>query len=220
MKNTIKKVIEDSYKYNLGHIPSALSVLPIVKNLYESSVRYPIVLGKSFGLQAWFIDETVEEIYKKNRQYKILTPEFFSNSVFDVVYTQQQLGLAAGYAVGYSIANNIPVICILSDGDFFLSSTISAIDTAIRFNTKVHFIIDHNNVQLFSERSIEHMKFHNVEYTEQYRPEEYDYTKPKILCVNTIKGYGCTVLEERPKDWHYRKISDITELEYLLANVS
>lgn len=205
-KHHIINLLYDSYIYKLGHIPSALSILPIVLKLKDN--KTPIIIGKSFGIQAWFIDENIKNFFVKNKEYKILTKDFFNNSSFNVKYCQQQLGLAAGFSVGYSIYKN-QCICLLSDGDVFLESTLSAIDLSFRLNLHINFIIDSNNCQLFNSKSVNSV-------LEKYVYKEYSINGflnnelkngPFITIVKTIKGYGIKTLEENPKDWHYRLLT-------------
>ena len=205
-KQHIINLLYDSYIYKLGHIPSALSILPIVLKLKDS--KTPIIIGKSFGIQAWFIDENIKNFFIKNKEYKILTKDFFNNSSFNVKYCQQQLGLAAGFSVGYSIHKN-QCICLLSDGDVFLESTLSAIDISFKLNLPINFIIDSNNCQLFNSKSVNSL-------LEKYVYKEYSINDflsnelkngPFITIVKTIKGYGIKTLEENPKDWHYRLLT-------------
>ena len=205
-KQYIIDLLYNSYIYKLGHIPSVLSILPIVLKLKDN--KTPIIIGKSFGIQAWFIDENIKNFFIKNKEYKILTKDFFNNSSFNVKYCQQQLGLAAGFSVGYSIHKN-QCICLLSDGDVFLESTLSAIDLSFKLNLPINFIIDSNNCQLFNSKSVNSV-------LEKYVYKEYSINDflsnelkngPFITIVKTIKGYGIKTLEENPKDWHYRLLT-------------
>lgn len=205
-KQYVIDLLYNSYIYKLGHIPSALSVLPIVLKLNEN--KTPIIIGKSFGIQAWFIDENVKNFFIKNKEYKVLTKDFFNNSSFNVKYCQQQLGLAAGFSVGYSIHNN-KCICLLSDGDVFLDSTLSAIDLSFKLNLPVNFIIDSNNCQLFNSKSVNSVlkKYVYKEYSINDFLNNELKNGPFITVVKTIKGYGIKTLEENPKDWHYRLLT-------------
>ena len=134
----VKDIIDDSYEYRIGHIPSALSLFCITKQLINYSNS--IIIGKSFGVQAWFIDGSVRKSFLSQTKRKILSVEDFNDSKFNVKYCQQQLGLAAGFSVGYSkIHKDDVVFCILSDGDVFMNSTLSAIDIARRFKYKIYY---------------------------------------------------------------------------------
>ena len=107
----VKDIIDDSYEYRIGHIPSALSLFCITKQLINYS--NPIIIGKSFGVQAWFIDGSVRKSFLSQNKRKILSVEDFNDSKFNVKYCQQQLGLSAGFSVGYSkIHKDEVVFCI------------------------------------------------------------------------------------------------------------
>ena len=95
----VQNILQDSYEYRIGHIPSALSLFCITKELV--GVSNPIIIGKSFGAQAWFLDKVVKDNFISSRN-RVLKVEDFRGSTFNVKYCQQQLGLAAGFAVGYS----------------------------------------------------------------------------------------------------------------------
>lgn len=206
-KDYIIDLLHDSYTYKLGHIPSALSVLPIVLKLKDNKI--PLILGKSFGIQAWFLDKIVKNFFINHQEYKILTKEFFNGSLFNVKYCQQQLGLAAGFSIGYAIENN-PCICLLSDGDVFLESTLSAIDLSFKLNLPINFIIDSNDCQLFNSRSVNNIlkKYSSKKYTISEFMNSKLEIGPYVTIVKTIKGYGIKPLEKNPKEWHYRILSE------------
>ena len=199
----VKDIIDDSYEYRIGHIPSALSLFCITKQLINYS--NPIIIGKSFGVQAWFIDGSVRKSFLSQNKRKILSVEDFKDSRFNVKYCQQQLGLAAGFSVGYSKIHKDEVIfCILSDGDVFMNSTLSAIDMAFKENLNIKFIIDYNKVQLFGSNDCTNViNKYNISY------DKLNINKfPEIILFHTIKGCGVKCFELEPKKWHYTILSN------------
>ena len=206
-----KNILYYSYKYKFGHIPSALSIFPIVKSLYdmENISDFPIIIGKSFGAQAWFIDDAVRENFINSYpSKKILDVSDFIHSKFNVVYAPDQLGLAAGFSCGYALGNKSKTcICILSDADIFLESTQQAIFFAHRLNLPICFIIDYNKTQLFGSKDCEEL-FKNIQYSKEIKINQKSFS---LILVPTKKGNGCPIMEESPKDWHYR-IIDTEEL--------
>lgn len=195
---SVQNILQDSYEHGIGHIPSALSLFCITKQL--TGITNPIIVGKSFGVQAWFLDERVRSNFLMDGRRKVLSEKDFVGSSFNVKYCQQQLGLAAGFAVGYSLTNQDEVtLCILSDADVMMQSTLDAIEQAFNLKLPIKFIIDYNKVQLFGDEDCLkyighlHHSFDTINYTED----------TEIILINTKKGQGCSILEERPKDWHY-----------------
>lgn len=199
----VKNIIDDSYQYGIGHIPSALSLFCITRKLLGYS--NPLVIGKSFGVQAWFLDDVVRRNFLSQTERKILTVDDFKNSSFNVKYCQQQLGLAAGYSVGYSFTHlNELVFCILSDGDAMMKSTLDAIDLAFKYNLNIKFLIDYNKVQLFGERDCT-----NYFRTVLVSYDEINTTfQPEIILFHTRKGAGISLLEQEPKRWHYTVLNE------------
>ena len=199
----VKDIIDDSYHYGIGHIPSALSLFCITRKLLGYS--NPLVIGKSFGVQAWFLDDVVRRNFLSQTERKILIVEDFKNSSFNVKYCQQQLGLAAGYSVGYSFTHlNEVVFCVLSDGDAMMKSTLDAINLAFKYNLNIKFLIDYNKVQLFGERDCTSY-FNNflVSY------DEINTTfQPEIILFHTKKGDGVPLFEKEPKNWHYTVLNE------------
>ena len=199
----VKDIIDDSYRYGIGHIPSALSLFCITRKLLGYS--NPLVIGKSFGVQAWFLDDVVRRNFLSQTERKILTVEDFKNSSFNVKYCQQQLGLAAGYSVGYSFSHmNEVVFCVISDGDAMMKSTLDAINLAFKYNLNIKFLIDYNKVQLFGERDCTSY-FNNflVSYDEINT-----IFQPEIILFHTKKGDGVPLFEKEPKKWHYTILSE------------
>lgn len=194
---SVSDILRDSYENKIGHIPSALSLFQITKELCGR--KNPIIIGKSFGVQAWFVDAIVRNNFLKSDK-KILSVDDFLGSSFNVKYCQQQLGLAAGFSVGYSLSHRDEVVlCVLSDADLMMKSSLDAIELSFERKLPIKFIVDYNKVQLFGDRDcvpyIEHLNhtFDTINYDED----------TEIILFHTKKGQGCFLMEERPKDWHY-----------------
>lgn len=221
----IKKILDASRKYNIGHIPSALSLAKITRMLwtYQNIEDFPIIIGKSFGVQAWFIDDSVQESFIHDfvsYGRKIIIPKDFSRSKFNVVYSQSQLGLTSGFSAGYAIGNPDlkKAICILSDADCFLESTLHGIEFSFQNSLPISFIVDANNIQLFGSKNCR-MLFDNFGYSEQNDILRLTSDIPEVIIVSTIKGDGCPLFEKNPKDWHYR-IPDKDEWDMIYEEIS
>lgn len=197
----VEDILRDSYEYKIGHIPSALSLFRIVSKL--KGCNNPIILGKSFGAQAWFCDEIVRKNFLQSKR-RVLSHTDFEGSSFNVKYCQQQLGLAAGYAVGYSLSNKDEVVfCVLSDADVMMKSSLDAIEIAFQLQLPIKFIIDYNKVQLFNDSDC---LFYIQHLNHSFNEIKYD-TNTEILLIETEKGEGCSIMKEHPKDWHYTILS-------------
>lgn len=197
----VQNILQDSYEHRIGHIPSALSLFCITKELV--GVSNPIIIGKSFGAQAWFLDKVVKDNFISSKS-RVLKVEDFRGSTFNVKYCQQQLGLAAGFAVGYSLEHrDVTTLCILSDGDVMMKSSLDAIETAFHLNLPIKFIVDYNRVQLFGDTDCKDA----IKHLRHSYAINYD-SNTEIILIPTKKGCGVPTMEERPKDWHYTILSE------------
>lgn len=211
----VRNILEDSYKYKLGHIPSALSLLMITHELFKNEhlSSYVFSIGKTFGAQAWFQDDEIRKNFLHDYpSKKILSLTDLTNSSILGIFCQSELGIASSYSVGYAISNNEQkVITILSDADTFIQSTRHAMQIAKRRNLNVTFIIDANNIQLFGKNDCRNI----LTYYDEVKPCELNeflsaYDDTRCAVVPTIKGYRCSVMEEHPQAWHYKLLDEET----------
>lgn len=202
---TASDVLKDSIQYGLGHVPSALSALPITLKIAENLSGADIVLGKTYGVQAWFFDKKVKEKFIKSKDgRKILTPDDFKKSKLNVVYCQQQLGLAAGVSVGHSISSKKETVCFMSDADAMISSSQEALRFFARKQQNVMFIIDYNKRQLFGKRDLaEFFKSEQIPFT-VIEPNDIVKFQRGIFLCKSKKGLGVPAMENEPGYWHYK----------------
>lgn len=205
----VKSVLKDSYVYGMAHIPSALSLLMITYELFKMPdlKDYPLSIGKTFGAQAWFIDDVIRQNYIKSfPAKKILSLSDLTNSQVFGIFTQEQLGIAASHAVGYAIVHrDKKVLCLLSDSDIFFKSTLDAIAIAEKYKLNVTFIVDWNKTQLFGSNDCRDvLPYYDIVEASDLINYIYQSAKLQICLVPTIKGYGCSFMEQDPKAWHYK----------------
>ena len=198
------ELLKDSIQYKLGHVPSALSALPITMKIADVLSKTDIVLGKSYGVQAWFFNEKVKENFIKSKEKrKILTVQDFKKTKLSVVYCQQQLGLAAGYSVGHAISSGNETVCFLSDGDALISSSMEALKFFSRIQKDVMFIIDYNKRQLFGKTDLaETLICNQIPFTVIDPCDIVKFQRGIFLC-RSVKGLGISVMEKEPGYWHY-----------------
>lgn len=202
---TANDILKDSIQYGLGHVPSALSALPITLKIAENLSNTDIVLGKTYGVQAWFFDEKVKEKFIKSKgNRKILIKDDFKKSKLNVVYCQQQLGLAAGVSIGHSISSNKETVCFISDADALISSSQEALNFFARKQQNVMFIIDYNKRQLFGKNDLaKNLERKQIPFTIIEPNDIFKFQRGIFLC-RSKKGLGIQVMENDPGYWHYR----------------
>ena len=135
MKLNIKKLLEISAKYKFGHIPSSLSmykylryILPVIKKDFN------IVIGKPFGAQAYY---TIWEEMGYIDNISELSYGVKHNELDFVSYGEETLGNALGIAYGFSIFQEKPIWCNISDGALGMGPTLEAVVNTQYFKPKL-----------------------------------------------------------------------------------
>lgn len=137
-KNIIKDILKDSYENKLGHIPSALSWM---KMLYEIFSFYNIkennfIFGKFWGAQA---------LYAVLRELKIANVKHMKELPFVYNINYETIGDTLGYASGIAFAGKKPVICIMSDSCMQSGYVYEAIEFILQHDLNVKVFIDDNH---------------------------------------------------------------------------
>lgn len=229
------KLLTYSFKNNLSHIPSALSMLDYVEVLFKErfvTLSDFIVIGKPFGAQAYYVVwEEMGLIANSER----LSVGVKHDEIYFVDYADETIGNALGVAIGLSIANpNKRVWVNISDATLQMGNTLEAIQFIGQHNLKNIFVtVDYNNAQVTGRTSdiisIDPCKTFFSSYGWQMSDvnghDKNELIKtfsnvskehPNVIFCNTIKGYGVKVMADNIQKWHYRKISDHDELESML----
>lgn len=152
--NNLKfELLDNSFNWNMAHIPSALSMLrylsimvPLMKWKYP---EYKWVAGKQFGQQAYYT------IYKALKKYNLdelipidietSTRPILLNSInkeFD--YIEETLGNSLGVAIGMALSQKRPIWINLSDSVFQMGRVQEALRIISQYNLNIFITIDGN----------------------------------------------------------------------------
>jgi len=224
MINKLKQeMLEYSFKNNLGHIPSALSMFDYVYELFDKrlvTTDDKIILGKPFGAQAYYIiwkhlgyldDINNLSIAVKHEEIPFIT------------LSEETMGNSLGIAAGVAMTTEKLIWVNLSDGALQIGSLLEAIQFIGHNKLKnILVTIDFNGSQVTGYTkdilNVEPI----IDMFEKYGWEvNYDLNnfaigdRPKVFVMRTIKGHGIASMEKNVKKWHYKKIETIEELESL-----
>lgn len=237
-KITAKDLLEYSYKQNLSHIPSALSMLDYIDELFTNKIVTPndcIVIGKPFGAQTYYL------IWKKLKyldEIENLSIGVKHDEINFVDYSEETMGNALGVSIGIALSNKSKRVWVnISDAALQMGNTIEAIQFIGHHNIKNIFVtVDYNNSQvtgkieeILSVSPIVNMcrsyNWHVQEINGHDRKEilqsyrNISFKKPNIIFLKTSKGSGIISMEKDIKKWHYKKIETLIELQSLVAEL-
>ena len=224
----IDSLKEYSYKHQLTHVPSALSMLTYVDTLFTQEYVKPfrdrIVLGKPFGSQAYYL------VWKRLGYLDSidnLSIGVKHREIDFVDYGEETMGNALGVAIGMAYANPTQVIWVnITDATLQMGSTLEAIQYIghNRINN-ILLTIDNNNCQVTGKTcDVLHINpvinfIHNNKWDvvtcdghcEMTIRDTFmsQTTVPRAFVYNTIKGYGIPYMEQDPIKWHYKPIESL-----------
>lgn len=229
-------LLENSYKWNIAHIPSALSMLkylsymiPLMKFKYP---EYQWIAGKQFGQQAYYT------IYQKIGLDKLIPntiqPLLLNGINKEFTYVEETLGNSLGVAIGMAMSQNRPIWINLSDSVFQMGRVQEALRIISQFNLNVLITIDGNRSSrcTSSQESEEVYKQEPAKFIKElmeangfefnrlpghgrcYTPSTISIideilisTKPRCIYFDTTKGNGFNLFEKESVAWHYRKMN-------------
>lgn len=240
MKKLIKNIIKTSYLNKEGHIASALSILDFLYFLYfnKKTDNDEFVLSKghaSLALYSILLEKgiiTENEFYNFSQENSILGGHPSSKKIKEIKLSTGSLGHGLPFSVGLALAKKIKnesgnIYCLIGDGEanegtiwesaliastHKLDNLICIMDfnksgeRAIKLNSCINkfksfgwesFLVKNGNNQKSISKIFD--KFKNNQL-------------PKFVQLNTIKGYGCKIMENNP-EWHHKYPS--SESEYL-----
>lgn len=137
IKDIIKDILKTSYENKLGHIPSALSW---VKMLYEIFSFYNIkdnifIFGKFWGAQG---------LYAVLRELKIADVKHMSELPFVYNINYETIGDTLGFACGIAMATKKPVICVMPDACMQSGYIYEAIEFILQHDLNIKIFVDDN----------------------------------------------------------------------------
>mgnify|MGYP001430218736 CR=1 FL=1 len=218
----IKEILEYSFKNNLGHIPSALSMSIYVPIIFKFINRNNnIIIGKPFGSQTYYLTwkdlgwlENIEKLHMGVKHDEI---DFID-------YSEETIGNALGVASGIELANKKKTYVNISDGCLQMGPTLEAIQFIGKHQQNILVTVDYNNSQVTGNCNdiipVEPTKYffsanrwivyeidgHNEKEIFNIMNIVKNITTPVVIFFKTKKGYGVPQMEE--ENWHYRKLDE------------
>lgn len=221
------EMLEYSYKKNLGHIPSALSMFDYVYELFTTGRVTPmdrIVLGKPFGAQAYYIIWRALGYIDSIDNLSIAVKH---DEIPFVDFSEETIGDSLGVAAGIAMATTDKVWVNLTDATLQMGATLEAIQFISQLKlSNILVTVDYNRSQVTGQvqdiiRVDPVIKFfRNYDWIVKYELDDFCIEhSPKVYILNTIKGCGIKSMEQDIKKWHYRKINSLIELQSLVAEL-
>ncbi len=236
----VKNILKTAYLNKEGHIASALSILDVMSVLFFNIIgdKDKFVLSKGHASLAFYAvllelgHITDDEFYSFCQKNSKLGGHPSSKKLPQVNISTGSLGHGLPFCVGLALAKKIKkengnVYCIIGDGEAnegtiwesALAASTHKLDNlicimdfnlsgerAIKLNTCIDkfksfgwdtYLIKDGNDQNLILKSLSNLQ---------------DNESPKFIQLNTIKGYGCKIMENNP-EWHHKHPS--SESEYL-----
>lgn len=232
-----KRLLQMHYESGVGHIGGNLSALDAMLVVFHEHLRTQdrFVLSKGHSAGAlytalWSIgrlqDEDLKLFHKDNT---LLAGHPPASGIAEISFATGSLGhglsLAAGTALGFRFTKNDGrVVCLTSDGEWQEGSTWEALIFACHHRLgNLTVLVDHNNLQGFGSTSevasmsplweklagfdadIRVIDGHDLDAIRAALAE--DGEKPRIVILQTIKGFGVSFLENR-MDSHYLPLKE------------
>jgi transketolase len=232
-----KELLTYSYEQQLGHIPSAMSMIDYLDVLFTDKFITPdeyIVLGKPFGAQAYYL------IWRK-LGYLDKTEHLGAGVKHDEIsfvdYSEETMGNALGVAAGIAMTTDKRVWVNLSDATLQMGNALEAIQFIGHNKLKNIFVtIDYNNAQVTGEVDDILTVHPCIQFFKEYGwfTQEVDGhdkiklkttfdnlvdTLPNVVFCHTRKGHGVRSIEKDIRKWHYKKIETLIELQSLAAEL-
>jgi len=236
-----REIVKASWMAKEGHIASAFSVIDIIYCLYNNLDNFKFILSKghaSLALYAVLADRgffDVSEMFKFCQIDSMLGGHPDATKIPGVLASTGSLGhgmpMAVGMAMGLKILKNTHRVCVLvgdgesNEGTIWESCLIAATHKLDNLSVIVDY--NHSNDRAISLDNIEE-KFRafgmDTMTIDGHNQEDilgaltYHSTKPVCIIANTIKGKGCSLMENNPA-WH-RKHPSNEELDIIMSELS
>jgi len=233
-KELRSRILETLVNTGTGHLGGSLSALGFISVLYSHETRdFHFVLSKAHASLALYsvLDKIYPEIdlatnYGKNSKVGKLHGHVSKKVSPSVALSCGSLGHGLPFAVGlayscqFSSDHVKPVICMIGDGEAQEGSTWESLLLLQKFaNTKILVVIDNNRsqlsyngcqvdfvLQLFKSMSLPSMRIngHNLDSIRKALDQFYTSSRPMLLILETIKGYGIPSIHGL-EQWHAGK---------------
>ena len=228
-------LLENSYKWNIAHIPSALSMLKylsyLIPLMHFKYREYQWVAGKQFGQQAYYT--IYQKIGLEKLIPKTIQPLLLNGINKEFAYVEETLGNSLGVAIGMAMSQDRPIWINLSDSVFQMGRVQEALRLITQLNLNILITIDGNRSSrcTSSQASWEVYKQEPAKfirelmlangfefgrlpgYGHRYDPkliaileEALSSNKPRCIYFDTTKGNGFELFEKESVAWHYKKM--------------
>lgn len=232
-----KEILEYSFKHNLGHIPSALSMVDYLKSVFKFIKRDDkIILGKPFGSQAYY---TIWKSRGWIRNIDVLHMGVKHDEIPFVDYSEETIGNALGVAHGIAMTTDKTVFVNITDASLQMGNTLESIQfIGQKQQGNILCCVDFNNAQVTGKTSdiidvkpvlsMARMYNWNVYVVDGHDESKLDNifqqavndsTQPSLVVCITKKGKGIPKMEQDIKKYHYKKIENEEELQNLIREI-
>ena len=204
-KEDIKKeILELSYKEQLGHIPSALSLVDLLlflSSYFQEEDR--IFIGKPYGAQAY---EVVKDFFPLACFPKRIGSAVFGTTKYTIA-TDITLGHTLGMALGYAYVNpHKHIYVIMGDTSFFEGSNLEACTLINKLKIKnVTLLIDNNQFGV-TEKNSDNTLIVPLLKSCGFLIDAFSNEQSSAFIFNSIKGEDIKFMKEN-SDWHYKTLS-------------
>ena len=223
-----KELLQYSYDNKLSHIPSALSMLDYVDELFSTKKVTPddfIILGKPFGAQAYYL------VWRKLgylNDIEQLSIGVKHDEIDFVDYSEETMGNALGVASGIAMTTDKLVWVNITDAALQMGNVLEAIQF-IGHNKQNNILVtvDFNDSQVVGNTSdiltvdpvVNLFDNYGWDVFHDSLNEFYIGERPKVFIMHTKKGSGVESMIRDNKKWHYKKIETLEELQSLVAEL-
>lgn len=220
----VNELLKYSYENNLGHIPSALSMLDYLEIVFQYiKINDNIVIGKPFGSQAYYLIWKklgwLENIHNLHIGVKHEEINF-------VNYSEETIGNALGVAAGISLASEKKTYVNITDGSLQMGNTLEAIQFIGQHKLNILVTVDFNDAQVIGKTSdiinvnpvINFFRENNFNVYTVNGHDKVEINNVMFNCINistpvviiffTRKGFPFLEMENDIKKWHYRKLNE------------
>lgn len=203
-----REILTTAYNAGEGHIPSALSVLPVIWDLYNTMGPNDVfILSKGHGCLALYVVLAEKGILPRSELAKFCKPGAMLEGhphigIPGVKCSTGSLGhgivQAVGVAYGKRLRGDTGIVhCLIGDGEAQEGSCFEALRLADEFQLKnlvVHIDMNENG---------------------RLRPRWIGYHNQYLRPHYTPKGYGIPAMELDPKGWHHKPLDKQTYFDMM-----
>lgn len=247
MKKIKENIIRIAYQAHEGHIPSAFSILNLLMVLYKEGFvdkekKNRLILSKGHGSLALYAILAEHGFFDTQELFSF--GQFDSNfgghpdrtKLKGVEASTGSLGHGLPMAVGMALAEKIKqtnhnIYVIIGDGEanegtVWESSLLAAhhklnnLYCIVDFNHSTDRALNLGDLKAkfiaFGWQTICINGHDHQEIKQAYSHSGID--KPVAIIAETIKGYGCTMMENNP-EWHHKSPTTKKELDALLNDL-